>query len=228
MLKKILLVLIVILGGFAAFVATRPSSFHVERSATMKAPAAVAFERVDDFHQWAAWSPWDKLDPALKRTYSGPSAGVGAGYAWAGNDKVGEGAMTITAAQPGEKIVLKLEFLKPWKATNTTTFTFKGAGDSTTVTWAMAGESDFMGKAFSVFMDMDKMIGADFEKGLATLKTVAETEAARRAAEAQKAAAEAQKAAAAAAEAQKAAAAAEAQKAVAAAAAAHPARARKK
>jgi hypothetical protein len=189
MFKKILIGLVVLIGGFAAFVATRPSTFHVDRSATVKATPEVVFGQVADFHKWQDWSPWEKLDPTMKKTYSGPASGNGAAYAWAGNDKVGEGDMTITAAQPNDKITIRLEFLKPWKAVNTATFTFKPAGDGTAVTWAMDGENNFMGKAFALFMNMDQMIGGDFEKGLAGLGTVSEAEAKKKAEEAAKAAA---------------------------------------
>jgi uncharacterized protein YndB with AHSA1/START domain len=189
MFKKILFGLVVLVAGFAAFVATRPATFHIERTATVKAPADVVFAEVADFHKWPDWSPWDKLDPTMKKTFSGPPAGAGASYAWVGNDKVGEGNMSIVAAQPNDKITIRLEFVKPWKAVNTTLFTFKPSGDSTSVTWAMDGENDFMGKAFSVFMNMDQMVGGDFEKGLAALDTVAQAEAKRRAEEAAKAAA---------------------------------------
>jgi uncharacterized protein YndB with AHSA1/START domain len=189
MFTKILIGLVVLIGGFAAFVATRPSTFHVERSATIKAPAEVVFGQVADFHKWQDWSPWEKLDPAMKKTYSGAPSGNGANYAWAGNDKVGEGDMTITAAQPNEKISIRLEFAKPWKAVNTTNITFKPAGDGTLVNWAMDGENNFMGKAFGLFMDMDQMIGSDFEKGLASLGTVAEADAKKKAEEAAKLAA---------------------------------------
>src|SRR5262249_6669651 len=117
MMKKILIGLVVVLGGFAAFVATRPNVFHIERSATINAPADVVFGQVANFHNWAAWSPWDKLDPSMKRTFAGPESGTGASYSWVGNDKVGEGTQTITGAEPNVKIAIKLEFKKPWEAT---------------------------------------------------------------------------------------------------------------
>jgi uncharacterized protein YndB with AHSA1/START domain len=198
MLKKVFLVLVVLASGFAVFVSTRPAELHVERSATMRAPAEIPFGLVNDFHHWPEWSPWQKLDPTMKITHSGSPSGVGASYAWIGNDKVGEGSMTILSAQPNEKIVMKLEFLKPFKATNQTTFSFKTAGDQTTITWAMDGQNNFMAKAFSVFMDMDKMVGTDFEKGLTSIKSLAEPEAQRRVEEAKKQAEAAAKTAAAA------------------------------
>jgi hypothetical protein len=135
------------------------------------------FEHVNDFHKWRAWSPWEERDPDMERTYDGPAAGEGAKYAWAGNGDVGEGKMTITESRPGELIRIKLEFLKPMSATNTTEFTFKAEGDGTVVTWDMTGRNNFMAKAFCLFMNMDKMVGGDFEKGLANLKSIAEKEA---------------------------------------------------
>jgi len=196
MLKKLLIGFVVLVGGFAIFVATRPSHMHVERSVTMKAPPELAYAQVVDFHDWAVWSPWDHLDPAMKKTYDGPPSGAGAHYAWVGNKDVGEGAMTMLAATPAQ-IDIKLEFLKPFQATNATSFTFKkGDGDVTLVTWNMDGENSFMSKAFGVFMNMDKMVGGDFEKGLGKLKEIAETQAAAKARADEIAKAEAAKAAA--------------------------------
>lgn len=190
MFKKSLIGLVVVLGAFAAFVASRPSVTRVERSATVAAPADVAYALVSDFHRWGEWSPWEKLDVNQKKTYEGAASGVGAITTWKGNDDVGEGRMTITAAQPNASVAIKLEFIEPMPSTNDTTFTFAPAGEGTTVTWAAEFQNGFMGKAFGVFMDMDKMIGGDFEKGLATMKSVAEAEAKKRAEAAAKAAAE--------------------------------------
>jgi hypothetical protein len=197
MLKKLLIGFVVLVGGFAIFVATRPSHMHVERSVTMKAPAELAYAQVADFHNWAMWAPWDHLDPAMKKTYDGAANGVGAHYAWVGNKDVGEGAMTILAAKPSEQVDIKLEFVKPFQETNATSFTFKkGDGDVTLVTWSMDGENGFMSKAAGVFMNMDKMVGGDFENGLAKLKEIAETQAAAKAKADEIAKAEAAKAAA--------------------------------
>ncbi len=175
MFKKILLALVVLVGGFCAFVATRPSQFKVERSVTTTARAETTFAFVNDLRKWGDWSPWEKMDPSMKKTFGGAEAGVGATYAWQGNDEVGKGQMTITGSEPG-KISIKLEFFEPWAATNTTVFTFAPAGDATRVTWSMEGENNFVGKAASLFLDMDGMIGGDFEKGLAALKGLAEAE----------------------------------------------------
>jgi hypothetical protein len=176
MVKKILAVLAVAILGFVAFVATRPAEFVITRKATIAAPPAVIFPYVNDFHGWKKWSPWDALDPKMTTTFEGPASGPGAIYAWKGNDQVGEGRMTIIDSKPNDFVSIKLEFLKPFEATNTTTLTFV-AGPSTEVTWKMEGKNNFMSKAAGVFMNMDKMIGNDFEKGLATLKSLAEEDA---------------------------------------------------
>jgi uncharacterized protein YndB with AHSA1/START domain len=169
MLKKIAIVLVLVLAAFAAFVATRPAEFRIARSRTVAAPPDVVHPYVSDFQHWPEWSPWEKLDPAMKKEISGAPAGTGAVYYWSGNSDVGEGRMTITDSRPPQSVTIRLEFLKPFAATNTTQFDFVPSGTGTSVTWAMTGHNNFMAKAFSVFMDMDKMIGADFEKGLASL-----------------------------------------------------------
>lgn len=174
MFKKILIGVLVAVGGFAVFVASRPPEFSVTRSMVMSAPAATVFEQVNDFRRWQAWSPWAKLDPNAKETFEGPEAGTGAAFAWAGNNQVGEGRMTITESRPGEQIVMRLEFIKPFKAVNTTEFTFRSQGAQTLVTWTMSGKNNFIGKAMSLLMNCDKMIGGQFEKGLAQLKSVVE------------------------------------------------------
>jgi dipeptidyl aminopeptidase/acylaminoacyl peptidase len=194
MFQKILLGLAVAIVALAGFISTRPAAFSVERSVTIQAPADIAFAQVNDFHRWGAWSPWDKMDPHMTRAYTGADAGLDAVYEWSGNDKVGQGRMTIQESKPSELVRIRLEFLKPFETTNTTTFAFAPAGNGVTVTWRMEGKNGFMGKAFSLVMDMDKMVGKDFESGLASMKKVAEAEAQKRAEEkavAEKAAAEA-------------------------------------
>jgi hypothetical protein len=195
MLKKILIGLAVAVAVLAGIISTRPSEFTVQRSATLQAPADIAFAMVNDFHRWSEWSPWEKLDPNMKRTLTGAKAGLDAMYEWSGNDKVGEGRMTILESKANELVRIRLEFIKPWAATSTTLFAFAPEGNGTKVTWTMQGKNDFMGKAVWFFKDMDAMIGKDFENGLATLKQGAEAEAQKRAAEqkalAEKAAAEA-------------------------------------
>jgi uncharacterized protein YndB with AHSA1/START domain len=173
-LKKIAIGLVVLVLGLVALILTRPSTYVVERSLTMAAPPETVFALVDDFHAWPKWSPWDDLDPAMSTSFSGPDAGTGAVYAWTGNDDVGTGKMTITSSAPPTTIEIDLEFIEPFASSSVTSFAFAPEGDGTKVTWTMSGDNDFMGKAFSLFMDMDTMIGADFEKGLAQLKTVAE------------------------------------------------------
>ena len=141
---------------------------------TISAPPSEVFEHVNDFHKWRAWSPWEKMDPGMKKSFEGPATGAGSKYAWAGNDQVGEGRMTIEKSEKPSKIDIKLEFLKPMESTSNTTFTFTPAGTGSKITWTMEGENNFVGKFFCLFMNMDKMIGGDFEKGLAAMKTAAE------------------------------------------------------
>jgi hypothetical protein len=174
MFIKILIALAVIVVILVVIVALQPSEFRIVRSAAMSAPAPVVFAEVNDFHKWEAWSPWAKLDPAAKATFEGPPAGTGAVFRWAGNKEVGEGSMTITESRPSELIRIRLEFLKPFAANNTAEFTFKPEGDQTLVTWSMEGKNNFIAKAFCLFMNMDKMAGGQFEKGLASMKSVAE------------------------------------------------------
>ena len=174
MLIKILIALAVIIVVLVVVIATRPAVFRVTRKATIAAPALVVFNQVNDFHKWEAWSPWAKLDPAARNTFEGPQAGVGAGFRWAGNSKVGEGSMTITESRPSELIRIDLQFLKPFKASNITEFTFRPEGGQTAVTWTMTGKNNFFSKAFTLFMDCDKMVGGQFEQGLAQMRAVAE------------------------------------------------------
>ena len=177
MLKRIVLALAVALVGFGAVVASRPSTFHVERSITIAAPVDLPFGIVNDFHKWHFWSPWEALDPHMKRTFDGPMAGPGAVYAWVGNKDVGEGKMTILESKPYESIHIQLAFLKPWPATSLTTLTYAPVPEGIKMTWAMDGQNDFMGKAISLFVDMDSMVGKDLEKGLGTIKSLTEQEA---------------------------------------------------
>jgi uncharacterized protein YndB with AHSA1/START domain len=180
MRKKILIALGVLAGivlVFLGIVAMQPSDFRIERSTKISAPPEVVFSQVDNFHKWENWSPWAKLDPAAKNSFEGPESGKGAIFKWSGNDKVGEGQMTITDSQPSDRVVIKLEFKRPFEDTNSTEFTFKPDGEQTLVNWSMAGHHNFMAKAVCLFMNMDQMIGGDFEKGLAQMKKIAEEEA---------------------------------------------------
>jgi len=179
MIKKILLVLVVIVAGFLGFVALQPSEMRVQRTATIDAPPDVVFAQVNDFHSWEAWSPWAKLDPQAKNSFEGSASGAGAVFHWSGNDQVGEGTMTLTESKPYESIRIKLDFRKPFAGTNDVHFTFKPEGTQTAVSWTMTGEKNFICKMFGIFMDMDKMIGGDFEKGLASMKATAEATAKR-------------------------------------------------
>ena len=177
MLKITLISLAVLVVIFLIVVAMQPTDFRITRSASFAAPAPVVFEQFNDFHKWNAWSPWAKMDPDAKNTFEGPAAGIGSGFKWAGNSKVGEGHMTITDSTPDSRIVIRLEFIKPFAAVNTTEFTFKPKGNQTAVTWTMSGKNSFMGKAVVLVMNCDKMVGGQFEDGLANLKAIVETPA---------------------------------------------------
>ena len=175
MFKKILIGLVVLLVLLAIVVALQPSDFRISRSAAISAPPEKVFAQVNELRNWEAWSPWAKMDPSMKQTYEGPAAGSGAVSRWAGNNEVGEGSMTITESKAPEQVRIRLEFIKPMAGTSDVNFTFKPQGRETLVTWNMAGKSNFAGKAFDLFMDMDKMLGSQFDQGLAQLKAVSET-----------------------------------------------------
>ena len=166
--------LAVVAAGILIYAATRPDSFRVQRSASIKAPPDKIFPLINDLHAWSAWSPYEKKDPAKKRTFSGAPNGKGAVYEWDGDKNVGKGRMEITEATPPARILIKLDFLKPFEGHNTAEFTMEPKGDNTVVTWAMYGPSAFMMKVMGIFMNMDNMIGNDFAAGLASLKAVAE------------------------------------------------------
>lgn len=178
MLKKLLIAIVVVVIALVAVIAMQPDTFLVSRTTTIAVPPAEVFALVNDFHNWPKWSPWEKLDPAIKTTFEGAPSGAGAIYAWAGNDKVGEGRQTILESKAGELVRIKLEFIKPFASVADTEFAFSGAGNSTTVTWVMKGDNNFISKGYCLFMGgMDKMIGPDLEKGLAQLKAAAESAA---------------------------------------------------
>ena len=174
MLKFIGIIVAVVIVGILIFAATKPDTFRVQRSASIKAPPEKVFALINDFKAWGAWSPWEKKDPAMKRTFGAITAGKGAQYAWEGNKDVGQGSMEITESTPSSKIVLKLDFIKPFEGNNIVEFTLTTQGDTTTVSWLMYGPANFMSKICQVFMNMDNMVGKDFETGLANLKTAAE------------------------------------------------------
>ena len=176
MMGKILLGLVVVVVAFVVVVATRPSGFHIERSLAVVASPEAVFAQVNDLHAWAAWSPWEKLDPKMVRTHSGAPAGVGAAYAWKSQDgKVGQGRMTIEKSERPSLVVVRLQFIEPFAATNMVTFSIDPIASGSKVTWAMDGHNGFLGKMFHLVMNMDKVVGGDFERGLANLKTVAES-----------------------------------------------------
>lgn len=173
-MKKLLIAIVLIAAAVLGLALTQPDSFSVTRTATIKASPEKIIGYVNDFHQWPVWSPWEKLDPNMKRTFEGAPSGQGAVYAWIGNDEVGQGRMEITENTPPSKVAIKLDFIKPFQSSNVTTFTLQPQGDGTLVTWTMSGPSQFITKLMSVFVSMDKMIGKDFEKGLSQLKAAAE------------------------------------------------------
>lgn len=174
MLKKIAIVIVVAIIAVLGFAATKPDSFRVERSATIKAPPEKIFAYINDFHRWNQWSPYEKLDPAMTRTLSGAESGKGAIYEWSGNNQAGAGRMEITDSTPASKITIKLDFSKPMEGHNTAEFTFTPQGDSTQVSWAMSGPMPYIAKVMSIFFNMDQMIGKDFETGLGNLKALSE------------------------------------------------------
>jgi uncharacterized protein YndB with AHSA1/START domain len=174
MLLKALIALAVVAVVFAVAVAMQPDEFRVARSATIAAPVPEVFAQVNDFRRWQAWSPYDKLDPAMKRAYDGAPAGKGAVYSWAGNGHAGEGRATIVESRPNELVRIRLDFVKPFAATSVAEFAFKPEGDRTTVEWSLAGTNNFVAKAVHLFMNTDRMVGGQFEEGLAGLKSVAE------------------------------------------------------
>jgi uncharacterized protein YndB with AHSA1/START domain len=174
MFKKILIGLAVVIGALLIAAAMQPDSFRVQREATIQAPPDKVFALVDDFRQWPAWSPWEKLDPAMKRTLGATTSGKGATYAWEGNKDVGTGRMEITDSAPPARVQIKLDFIEPFESSSTTEFSLAATGGGTRVVWAMQGPMPFISKLMSVFVSMDKMIGKDFEAGLANLKAAAE------------------------------------------------------
>lgn len=170
----VLAVLAVVVVALAAFVVTRPADFRIERSVRIKATPEAIYPLIADFHNWRSWSPFEEMDPAMKRDYSGAASGLGAVYTWDGNNKAGSGRMEITQARSPRLATIKLDFLKPFEAHNTAEFTMEPVGAETQVTWAMYGPNTLMGKAMSLFFNADRMIGGMFDSGLAKLKTVAE------------------------------------------------------
>ena len=174
-MKKVLLFLLLAIALFLVYVATRPDTYHVERSTTIAAASEPVYEKVVHFRQWGGWSPWEKLDPAMKREFGGVDGEVGSTYSWVGNSDVGEGRMTLTDAKPASRVAVRLDFIKPFESTGTSIVTLSPEGAGTKVTWAMDGDHNFISKAMCVFMSMDKMVGGDLEKGLGSLKSAVES-----------------------------------------------------
>ena len=175
MLSTILILLLLGITALLAYASTRPDTFRIERSMLIQAPAEKVFPHIDDLHNWNAWSPWAHMDPAMTQTYGGALRGTGATQSWSGNSKVGQGSMEIIESAPSSRIVMKLDFLKPFEAHNTAEFSLTPEAGATRVTWAMHGPSNFMSKVMGIFMNMDAMVGGQFEQGLANLKRVVET-----------------------------------------------------
>ena len=177
MMKIVFIVLAVIavgIVGILAVAATRPDDFRVQRSASIKAPPDKIFPFINDFRQWPVWSPFEKIDPDMKRTYGPVTAGKGATYGWDGNKNIGSGSMEILDAPAPQRVTIKLDFTRPFEAHNIAEFTLAPAGDTTNVTWSMHGPVPYFGKIIHMFMDMDKMVGGQFATGLADLKAAAE------------------------------------------------------
>lgn len=179
MLISIVVIVLVIVAVILLLAMTKPGSFRVERTEVIGAPPEDIFPLLNDFHRWSAWSPWEKLDPSMKRSFSGAPSGVGSVYEWDGNKKAGQGRMEITDSQPWSHIGINLDFLKPFKAHNITEFDLHQHGGGTELKWAMHGPSPFMTKLMMVFTTMDKLVGKDFDEGMANLKRVAEAGSAR-------------------------------------------------
>jgi len=174
MLKTIALVVVAAIAALLIFAATRPDTFRVERTARIQAPAEKIFPLIDDFHRWGTWSPYEKLDPEMKRTFGGSASGKGATYAWDSKGKAGAGRMEIVESSPSSKIAINLDFTSPMEGHNLAEFTLQPQGDATMVTWSMQGKSPYAAKLMGIFFNMDQMIGKDFEAGLANLKTATE------------------------------------------------------
>lgn len=174
MWKKLLLVAAFLAAVFCVVVALQPDEFRVTRGTLIAAPAATVFAKVNDLREWQRFSPWAKLDPNAKIAFAGPESGAGSSFSWAGNRDVGEGRMTIVESRPGELIRFRLEFFKPFEGTNEAEFVFKSKGPQTEVVWSMSGKNTFLFKAVGLFMDCEKLIGPQFEQGLANLKALSE------------------------------------------------------
>ena len=173
-LRNLAILMTAVLAICVVVVLLQSSELRVSRSVTIEAPAGTVFEQVNDFHKWQGWSPWEKVDPQMTRTYEGPAQGTGASYVWSGNDQAGEGRMTITESKPNELIRIRLDFVRPMPSTNELEFTFQPKGNATEATWTLTGRKNFLMKALSPFMSIDNILGSEFEKGLEAMKKIAE------------------------------------------------------
>ena len=173
-LKRLLVGVVLLIATFLVVVWFQPDDYRLTRSTVIAAPAAEVFSRVNDLRKWDDWSPWAKLDPNAKVTFSGPTAGPGAAFKWSGNDKVGEGTMVITESKPNERVATRTDFVKPFEGSSNSEFIFWARDNQTDVTWTMSGTQNFIGKAICLFMNMETMMGPEFEKGLAQLKHLTE------------------------------------------------------
>ena len=174
MFKTIAIVVVVLIAGILIFAATKPDTFHIQRATNIKAPPEKIFALIHDFHSWGSWSPYERLDPTMKRTFTGTANGRGTVYEWDGNRNVGKGRVEITDTAPPSKVTIKLDMVKPFEAHNIVGFKLEANGDSTNVTWAMDGRTPYIAKVLHIFFSMDRMVGRQFEEGLANLKTIAE------------------------------------------------------
>jgi hypothetical protein len=172
-----LVIILLIIAAVLVIAATRPDRFIVERSATIQASPERIFPFINDLHRWQSWSPYEKKDPAMQRSFEGPDAGPGAAYAWNGNKDIGSGRMEISHSSPSSRVEIKLDFFAPFKASHTAEFRLEPRGAITQITWALHGKSNFTGKLMGLVFNMDKMIGKDFEDGLGTLRTIVEAQA---------------------------------------------------
>ncbi len=174
MLKILGLIVVVLIAAGLIYAATKPDTFRIQRSATIAAAADKIFPFINDFHQWPSWSPWERMDPAMKKTHSGSLRGTGAVYEWDGNSQVGQGRMEIVESLPPAKVGIALDFFKPFEAHNRAEFTLEGRGGATNVTWTMYGPQPYVAKVMSLFFSMERMVGPQFDSGLTNLKALAE------------------------------------------------------
>lgn len=176
MMQKIFIGLLATIGSFLTLILLQPADYRVSRTMVTSAPAAAVFAQIDDFHRWQEWSPWAKRDPAAKVSFDGPASGKGAIFAWSGNNEVGAGRMTLTESRPAEAVKIKTDFVQPFVGTSYSDFSLKPEGSGTSVSWTISGQNDFIAKAICLFVSMDKVLGGEIEKGLASIKALVEAD----------------------------------------------------